>query len=294
MKAIHSMVAVGIAVLALAGNAFAAPAPREQLQALTAQLQQTPADNALREKLIRLAAGIRPSPAIPEEANRAFIKGNVFQKEAMDASAFAMAIASYREALRIAPWWGDAYFNLAVASEAAGDFSGAISALNGYLASVPAGSAEARDARNRIYAVEARAELAVNSVAAKESLAREQAEAFRRSLDGGVWVCQDDSNWKQTLEVRGSEVLLVSINKKNSSYNSSVPVSVLNGHSFVMKGRAFCNPDLPYSNANACDGMARISDDGNTILQPVLSAPALPGGGYGKLAAVTETCHRSR
>ncbi len=34
------------------------------------QLQKTPADNALREKIIKLAAEIKPAPAVPEEAQR--------------------------------------------------------------------------------------------------------------------------------------------------------------------------------------------------------------------------------
>ena len=39
-------------------------------------------------------------------------------REARDTSGYTLAISSYRDALRAAPWWGDAYFNLSKPAEA--------------------------------------------------------------------------------------------------------------------------------------------------------------------------------
>lgn len=145
------------------------------------QLQKAPTDNALREKIIKLAAGIKPALAIPEEANRSFVKGNVFQKEAKDASGYVLAITAYRNALRSAPWWGDAYFNLAIALESAGKFEEAIVSIRNYMTSVSAGSPEAREAQNKIYALEAKGEIAAKQAAIT---AQEQVERSRPSVEG--------------------------------------------------------------------------------------------------------------
>lgn len=164
-----------------------AQTPRAQLQQMVEQLQKSPNDNALREKIIRLATSIKPAPAIPEEANRTFVKGNVFQKEAKDASGYELAIASYRDALRAAPWWGDAYFNLSVALDSAGKFDEAIASVRNYMASVSAGSAEARDAQNKIYALEAKSEMATKQ-GAITAQAQETAEKERlRPSMEGTW-----------------------------------------------------------------------------------------------------------
>lgn len=65
------------------------------------------------------------------------MRGNVFQKEAKDASGYELAISAYRDALRVAPWWGNAYFNLGVALESANKFDEAIASITLFIASVP-------------------------------------------------------------------------------------------------------------------------------------------------------------
>ena len=170
MKSTTHIIVFAIALFAFMASAHA-QSQREQLNQMVEQLQKTPSDNTLREKIIKLAQDMKPAPAIPEEANRAFVKGNVFQKEAKDASGFELAISAYRDALRVAPWWSDAYYNLAVALESARKFDQAIAATRLYMASLPAGGAEAREAQNRIYALEAKGEIAVKeAVAAKPTV----------------------------------------------------------------------------------------------------------------------------
>jgi len=172
-----------LAFFALSLSAYG-QAPREQLTQMVQQLQKTPTDSALRERIVKLAAEIKPAPAIPEEANRFFVRGNVFQKEAKDASSYELAISAYREALRIAPWWGDAYFNLAAAQGSAGRFDDAIASQKLFIAAVPAGGAEAREAQNKIYALEARKEMTASESAQK---ARASTKAQEQQRISGAW-----------------------------------------------------------------------------------------------------------
>lgn len=187
MKTTSKLIIFVITFLAVAASVHA-QSPREQLNQMVQQLQKTPNDNALLEKIIKLAQGVKPRPAIPEEANRAFVKGNVFQKEAKDASGYDHAISAYREALRVAPWWGDAYYNLAVALEVAGKFDEAIASIKLYMASVPDASAEAREAQNRIYAIEAKSEMASRLAIAQAAAERErQRPSVEGRWTGKMW-----------------------------------------------------------------------------------------------------------
>lgn len=223
MKTINKLIIFVLTSLVLAASAYAL-SPREQLQQMVEQLQKSPTDNVLREKIIKLATNIKPALAIPEEANRAFVKGNVFQKEAKDASGYDLAITAYREALRVAPWWGDAYFNLAVALEAAGKFDEAIASIKLYIASVPGTSADARDAQNRIYAIEAKTEMASRQAMSK--VVDEQRRAREEEARGPQWADSDNGyeiNWSEATQFCASKGIgwrLPSIAELASSYNS--------------------------------------------------------------------------
>lgn len=92
---------------------------RDILRQHLADLQKSPGDRALREKIIVLASGLTPPPAVPAEAKRPFFKAATFFKEAKDNAGFDLAIKSYKEALLLAPWWAEANYNLAQAQESA-------------------------------------------------------------------------------------------------------------------------------------------------------------------------------
>lgn len=196
MKTTRKLIIFVFALFALATNAHA-QSPREQLQQMVEQLQKTPNDNVLREKIVKHATSIKPAPAIPEEANRAFVKGNVFQKEAKDTSGYELAIAAYREALRSAPWWSDAYFNLAIAQESAGKFDEAIASIRNYMASVAAGSAEHREAQNKIYALEAKGEMAAK--AKQDMQAKQDTQIVPGQRIGRITVGMAHGNLRQIL-----------------------------------------------------------------------------------------------
>jgi tetratricopeptide (TPR) repeat protein len=131
--------------------------------------KKDPSD-ANREAVIKTAAAAKPVPAVPAEARRPFVMAATYQKEAKTPADFGLAVDSYREALKLAPWWGDAYYNLSVALESAGKLPEAKRALELYLLSKPK---DAEAVQDRLFAMEA-----------KEKLAAAQAEKARRDPKG--------------------------------------------------------------------------------------------------------------
>jgi tetratricopeptide (TPR) repeat protein len=180
--------------LSLASTALLqAQTNREQLNQYIADLQKRPDDHSLRDRIIKLALVLEPRPEVPEDARRHFVKATTIQKESKDAQSLDLAISEYKQALLTAPWWAEAYYNLGVASEQAGRFDTAIDALKLYLLTNPSAT-EAREAQDRLYAVEGKKELAARNAAAEAEAARKKEqeeiaqrdEAFRRLA--GTWV----------------------------------------------------------------------------------------------------------
>lgn len=156
--------------------------PREQLQQYISDLHKRPDDQALREKIIKLALTLEPKPAVPEEARRHFVRGNTALKEARDSSDYDRAIARYNDALLLAPWWPEPYFNLAKALELRERYDDAIAALKLYLLAAPQAE-DARAAQDMIYALEDKKERRAR-VADAEKRKREQEDQARRAKAG--------------------------------------------------------------------------------------------------------------
>jgi tetratricopeptide (TPR) repeat protein len=110
-----------------------------------------------------------PTP-IPEEARRHFVMGETMFKEAKNVAAFTQAVAEFREAARIAPQWPDARYDLALAKEAAGDYSGAMDDLKLYQR-FKLSDTEARTVQDKIYAIEAKQKLRVANAEADATAA---------------------------------------------------------------------------------------------------------------------------
>ncbi len=110
----------------------------------------------LRKKIIQLASTMQPSPAVPEDAQAAFVQGNTIMKSARTAADYNLAVGKYRAAVNRAPWWGNAYYNLAMAENAAGQPDLAKQWMELYIFTRPKDAAEAQ---NKIYEIEAQQEL---------------------------------------------------------------------------------------------------------------------------------------
>ncbi|MFV5701738.1 tetratricopeptide repeat protein [Flavobacterium sp. XS2P12] len=85
-----------------------AQSARETLNQYIAQLQKSPDDNALREKIILLAQKNKPAPAITDEAREKYVMAITLR----DDKEYELALSNINETLLITPWWGDAYKEL--------------------------------------------------------------------------------------------------------------------------------------------------------------------------------------
>ena len=134
--------------------------PRELLQQLTEEFRKNPEDKEFnpRRLIIKLARQLKPTLVIPEEARKHFVEGTAIVKAAKNPAQQALAAQSFSEALKIAPWWGDAYYNLGVAQELAEQYDAAEQAFNFYLLSNP-GETEQREVQDRIYGLAAKRKL---------------------------------------------------------------------------------------------------------------------------------------
>lgn len=174
MKTTTKLFIVVSAFLALYTSAYA-QTPRAQLQQMVEQLQKAPNDNALREKIIKLATTIKPAPAIPEDAREPFVMGATVLKKSSDPAGAGKAVDLFTQALNIAPWYADAYYNRAIAREAAGQFESAIDDLKLYLGFKLAVN-ERREAQDKIYALKADAQLAAAKKAEQDKILRAEEE----------------------------------------------------------------------------------------------------------------------
>jgi ankyrin repeat protein/tetratricopeptide (TPR) repeat protein len=130
----------------------------EEFQKALADFNATPND-ANREQVIKLASKLQQPPEIPEDATRHFVRANAFEKAAKTDADYDQVVSEFNQAIQIAPWWGDAYYNLAIAMEARGRFDEATRLIGLYLMSGP-GEKDAREAKNRLYAIEAEKDMA--------------------------------------------------------------------------------------------------------------------------------------
>jgi hypothetical protein len=168
-------------------SAQPAPSPRAEFKSSIDQLQKTPDDAALRKKIIKLARSVKPAPAVPEEARRFLARGAAAFESAKTDEDYKLAIPEFQNAANKAPWWGDAYFNLAKAQEKAGDLGGALANYRWCLAADPEGK-DAESVRTTTYKLEFKAEQKAKAEAASNERKNWSAGIVRNLQDtyGGL------------------------------------------------------------------------------------------------------------
>ncbi len=187
MKTTRKLIIFNFTFLALATIAHA-QSPREQLKQMVEQLQKTPSNNVLREKIIKLTPTLKPLPALPDEAQRRMVRGAAAFKNATSAAGYQDAVKEFEQATQAAPWYGDAYFNLGVSQDKAGNYEAAL----GNLKFAHMASPNSKEIKTLIYEVEFRQEKANSpeARAAREVVRAQQAEArFLASLEGAKYPC---------------------------------------------------------------------------------------------------------
>jgi tetratricopeptide (TPR) repeat protein len=112
--------------------------------------------------------------------------GATVLKKANDPAGASKAVDLFTQALTVAPWFADAYYNRAIAREAAGQFEPAMDDLKLYL-EFNLSDAERREAQDKIYALKADAQLASARKAEQDKIAsaeeaKRQAQQARRDV----------------------------------------------------------------------------------------------------------------
>ncbi len=195
---------LAIVYVIIAGSVYA-ESPREQLKQMVEQLQKTPTDDALREKIIKLAQELKPAPAVPEEAERFEGRAQFAFKNAESPADYLDAAKEYEKAIAAAPWVAGYYADLCTIYEKAEKYAEAKKSCKFFLASAPSVQ-DASDVRKRIAGLE----FAMEKGASKKN----QAEEFLRKLNGARFVQRGHdifshggwSDWMMIYEVRGDKI----------------------------------------------------------------------------------------
>jgi tetratricopeptide (TPR) repeat protein len=152
MKTIKKLMTGVVMFLALATVAHAQSA-REQLKHLTEQLQKAPTDNALREKIIKLANTMKPAPALPDTAIAFEGRAQFAFKSAKTEGDYLAAAQEYEKAVAAAPWVPGYYADLCTIYEKAGKYEDAKRHCEFYLVGVTQ-PARKTDVKRRIAGLE--------------------------------------------------------------------------------------------------------------------------------------------
>ena len=116
-----------------AGQGTEQQGPQGQFNASLKAFHSDPQSATLRRSLIQLVAALPQPPVIPEEARQLFDQATQQIKLATTPSALDLPITLLRRTVEIAPWWGNAYYNLSRALEMTSKFDEAEEQLNTYL-----------------------------------------------------------------------------------------------------------------------------------------------------------------
>lgn len=253
--------------------------PQQTLNQYVADLQKNPNDSALRETIIRYVQKMGAAPTIPEEARRHYVMAKTLSDEAKKLEDFNDAIAEFRGALLVAPWWAEANRDFGLTLEAAQRFDEAITYIKLYMATNP-GSDRTRAAQDEIYKIEAKKKLV--GKAAKESSPEAMAEnkrqeerAFLKRIEGARYKYyrsddRDAGYW--ILDVRGNQIVRGYIITSSRFSPEDVGryqndgAAPLDGREFsVISPKATCSFK---SDAKVVE-KGRISDDGESITTQV-------------------------
>jgi len=188
MKLMMKLLALFFGVLMLA-NIANAESPREQLKQMVEQLQKTPNDNALREKIIKLAQKLKPAPAVPEEAIKYEGRGQFRFNNAKSEQDYVDAAKEYEQAVQSAPWVSGYYSDLCTIYEKAGKFAEGKRNCEFALLSIT-DPALIMEIKRRIAGLEVGIE--ISSPAAIAERKRKEGEELFRKYSGRLYVCKEE------------------------------------------------------------------------------------------------------
>jgi len=238
-----------------------AQSPQETLTQYISDLQKSPTDTALREKIIKHVQTMRPEPAIPAEIVKHEGAAEYAFKSAKNESDYLDSAKEYEKALLLAPWLATDYFNCGVAYEKAGQFKNAITQFNFYIMAAH-DAPDANAVRKRIGGLEYAAGKAAreSSIAAKK---QNEYEEWLRKIDGRRYTFSG-GGMLYIIDVRGRVLVSGWIGDPNYSgtrgYHETDRIEI--------KGRETTVPVTggpSFQGVRIVEWTYRISGDGNQI-----------------------------
>jgi tetratricopeptide (TPR) repeat protein len=133
---------------------------------------------------------------IPEDAQRYFVQANTRFHQAQSPDDYREAAALYKQALELAPHFGNAWYNLAKVQEKLEQYDDAIASLKHFLADSP-NDPEARTAQDHVYELEALKEKA------KRTQEKANGPTWTDPATGLMWTKKDngsDVTWQQAMD----------------------------------------------------------------------------------------------
>ena len=211
----------------LLANTASAETPREQFEQMVEQLQKTPTDDALREKIIKLARKMKPAPAVPDTAVAFEGRAQFAFKSAKSENDFLAAAQEYEKAVATAPWVPGYYADLCTIYEKAGKFEDAKRHCGFYLIGL-FDPAQTTDVKRRIAGLEFGIEKANSSEirAAKEK--RDLVGNWKIFVNGRPQRVGDKhdngegsdvmSDMHYRFEMRGDEIVVYSVTDADPAF----------------------------------------------------------------------------
>ena len=254
--------------------------PQHTLNQYVSDLQKSPNDYALREKIIRHVQTMKPAPAVPREAERFMNRGAAAAKSAKDANDFKDAVAEFEKATLAAPWMGNAYYNLGVAQDKAGMYSNAIRCLKLYLVAAP-NAPDAKNVEKLIDEIEYRQEKAAKEPS-RLAVAVPQQTAFEdllKKISGRryFYPIPGQNGYAKTLDVSGQYLLLGLIvppgHKHRNDPGGFISYANRPDGRYEIRGREttmripYSTPPQQYTKEWAVDVTYIISENGDRITE---------------------------
>lgn len=288
MKRIEWKLLCGLVLLALFATSTYAESTREQLKQMVGQLQQSPSDNALREKIIKLAQQLKPALAVPDAAVEFEGRAQFAFKSAQSNDDFLAAAREYEKAVTAAPWVSGYYSDLCTIYEKAGKFEDAKRNCEFSLIGL-ADAAQITDIKRRIAGLKYGMEQNSPSVVAEREQKKER--KFIKNLDGARFVKREhwdyqgggSTDYMQIYEIRGSRAFRATMTIACQGLDWCNEIGVVrwlaNASSdkvgYLITGNEFVIPrddQLCRELQSRCvDQVQNISDDGNKITERLTS-----------------------
>jgi tetratricopeptide (TPR) repeat protein len=189
---------------------------------------------------------------IPEEARKHFVMGTTLFKDAKTAEDLSQVESEFKKAADLAPQWPEARYNLALAREAAGDYSGAMADLKLYQ-QFKLSDSETRTVQDKIYALEAKAGAAAKKQAEVQEAATLEDQKKRSYQDqigflAGTWnlsATSEYNSWEDQaiISITGKNILITKIRSHDAFIKGTIEGDDYSSVKWILTGEQL--PDLP-------------------------------------------------